>query len=100
MGIEKRKGKRAYYYRYVRENGKRRKRYVGMIGDPVVALMIKSYKLTEAYDGADVEAIEQELADFDRLEPVLRLLATRVVRCCQRHREKVKRSGKLQDSTD
>ena len=92
MAIEKRRGRAAFCYLRVQTDSRSRKRYVGSTTDPVTDLIVRADRLVTAYDRSHRQAVEDENSACDRVEPCLRLLSTRVTRCVNRYRQKVRRA--------
>ena len=92
MAIEKRRGRTAFCYLRVKQNGRSKKRYVGSTTDPVTDLIVRTDRLVTAYDMSHRQVVEDEISANDRVEPCLRLLSTRVTRCVNRYRQKVRRA--------
>lgn len=89
ISIEQRRGHSNYLYRSVSFGGRTRRLYVGNLSDPVTKIVAQANTLQGAYATAARVEVQQELEGYAKVEPLLRLLATRVNRCVQRHREKV-----------
>lgn len=93
MKIEQRRGQEKYVYKYETTDGKTRKRYVGSVSDPAVDILVRADQLNKANSSAARAAVESESDKYDQLEPLIRLLATRIARCVQRQKEKLERES-------
>jgi len=94
MAIETRRGRAAFHYLCLKANGRSQRRYVGTTSNPVADVVVRSDRLAQAYGLAHRQAAAEELQAYDRLEPCLRLLATRVTSCVDRYRQRVQRAGR------
>ena len=94
MAIERRRGQRRFLYARQVRRGRVSKRYLGSLSDPVTEILSRAQDLSGANSSAARAAIESELDEYAQLEPVIRLLATRVNRCVLRDKEKRRRRAR------
>ena len=96
MRLQKHGRNKGLVYRSDRVRGKPKKTYVGPFSDPTVQVLLHADELARATTDAADAAVEQDLDDYARLEPCIRLLATRLSRLVWRHRDR-HRGGNVTD---
>ncbi len=95
MAIERRRGQQRFLYARQVRRGRVSKRYLGSLSDPVTEILFRAQDLSRANSSAARAAVEVELDEYAQLEPVIRLVATRVNRCVLRDRNKQERKSQL-----